>query len=83
MNVMESEPAEACTITWAMPLNVAGRDAVITPSLHDETASKTGPGYAVTWHPEHFCPKPTPLIVIVPPDVTTTPATLDRRGPTE
>jgi hypothetical protein len=37
-----------------MPLNVAGRDAVIRASLQDETASETGPGYAVTRHAEHF-----------------------------
>ena len=53
MNVMESEPADARTITSAMPLNVAGRDALIVASLQDDMVSATGPGYAVTWQLEH------------------------------
>jgi hypothetical protein len=83
MNVMESDPAAACTTISATPLNVDGRSPVIDASLQEETCKATGPGYATTWHPEHSCPKPTPLMVMLPPDATTNPDTFGSRGPTE
>ena len=67
MKLIESAPAAARTSIRVMPLKVDGKVAEMVWSVHEEIV-RGRPGYAVTAHVGHQEPKPTPFIVIGPPD---------------
>src|SRR5258708_28116360 len=86
MTLISSCPEAVCTKSRTNPLYDPGRNAVIVWSLHDEICSAypsdEPAGDARTWHPEHGCPKPEPLTLIVVPDSTTHPGAFGKSGAT-